>query len=342
MLDKIILNVPKELISTVGSSTWINVIYVSIVSILLVWLVAILFKKFIGKDLLDICDFLGGKVLKTTIGILFILFIMLVLIFTLKNFSEELRLIYFRNTPYLYIILFFIVSSMIANSYSIKTLSKANLVIIPVVLLSIIVILASSAKDFVPQKIFPIMGFGVNETFFSGLKNLFSFSGLCYLFFLNPFLSDAKNFKKISIISMIISGVYLLLSVLCLLLSSSFTFNNNEIFSLYLLSRNLAYSGIFERIDAVFIFIWILATISYISIAMYFCIYLFKKITTINDTKTINYTFHLLILSVLILPTNSAIINTTILQFIRTSSLILIYVVRHSYINICQLKNKTN
>ncbi len=263
--------------------------------------------------------------MKIIMGIFYIFLLILVPMFVIKNFSETLQLIYFRTSPLIYIVLFFLVSSTITNKFSIKVLAKANLIIIPIVFLSIIVILLSSIKDFTPQRIFPILGYGANETFLMGLSNLFSYSGICYLLFLNPFINKTTEFKKISIISIIISGIYLFLSVTCILLSLSFTFKSGESFSLYLLTRNLEYGRFIQRIDAVFILIWIISTISYISIAIYFCIYVFKKITKISDSSSINYTINLLILGLLILPSNFATLNNIIGKIFKYSSLILIF-----------------
>lgn len=297
----------------------------SVIAVLIAWFISYLFKKFQGKDILDVCEFLGGNTLKIIMGIFYIFLLILVPMFVIKNFSETLQLIYFRTSPLIYIVLFFLVSSTITNKFSIKVLAKANLIIIPIVFLSIIVILLSSIKDFTPQRIFPILGYGANETFLMGLSNLFSYSGICYLLFLNPFINKTTEFKKISIISIIISGIYLFLSVTCILLSLSFTFKSGESFSLYLLTRNLEYGRFIQRIDAVFILIWIISTISYISIAIYFCIYVFKKITKISDSSSINYTINLLILGLLILPSNFATLNNVIGKIFKYSSLILIF-----------------
>lgn len=323
--NKIILNIPKDIISDVGSSSWLNVLYISIIAAFIAFFIGFLFKHFQGQDILDICNFLGGPTLKIIMGILYIILLLFVPIFVVKYFAETLKVIYFKTSPLIYIMLFFIVSSAIANRFSLKVLAKVNLLIIPVVFLSIIVILLSSIKSFIPERIFPILGNGINETFFSGLTNLFSFSGIGYLFFLSPFIDKSKDLKKISVISIIISGIYLLLSVTSILLSLSYTFNSGESFSLYLLTRNLEYGRFIQRIDAVFILIWIISTISYASIATYFGIYIFKKLTNISDTRYINFTFHLALLAILIIPANFAIFAHFVGTISKIGTLILLF-----------------
>ena len=73
-INQIILNLPNAIIINNGSSSWLNVIYISIIAIIFCLFVCKLFKPFPSKDILDISQYVGGKLLKTIIGILYILF----------------------------------------------------------------------------------------------------------------------------------------------------------------------------------------------------------------------------------------------------------------------------
>lgn len=167
MINKIILNTPKDIIAKTGTSSCLNVIYISIIAVIIVCIIAKLFKRFPGYDILDISKFLGSSLLKNIVGIAYMVLLIMLTASIIKSLSETLRTIYFRTSPILYITLFFIVSSMICNRFSIKVIAKANLIIAPVIFLSVIIILLSSIKNFMPERIFPILGYGVNETFFS-------------------------------------------------------------------------------------------------------------------------------------------------------------------------------
>jgi len=325
MTNKIILNTPKVIISNTGSAAWIHALYISIIAILFSWLIGVLFKNFQGKDLLDISEFLGGKALKTFIGICFIIIFLIIPMLVVKNFSETLQIIYFKTSPTLYIVSFFIICSTIANRYSLKVITKANLIIVPVVFLSILIILISSFKEATPERIFPILGYGADKTFVSGLSNLFSFSSISYLLFLNPIISKCTEFKKISIISITISGIYLFLSVTSILLSLPYTMQSGESFSLYLLTRNLQYGRFIQRMDAIFILIWIISTISYISIAIHFSIHIFRKLTNISDTNSINYSINIFVLALLLLPVSFSALSNLIGTIFEISCLVLIF-----------------
>ena len=59
MTNHIIINIPEIIIQSAGTSAWINVIFISLVSIGFTLLICLLFKNFLGKDILDICELVG-------------------------------------------------------------------------------------------------------------------------------------------------------------------------------------------------------------------------------------------------------------------------------------------
>ena len=92
IVNQIILNVPEMIVKFCGSSGFINSIYLSFIAIIFSLLIAKLFKHFIGKDLLDICEFLAGKWLKVIVGFLYIILFSIVAGTSLKYFCEILKL----------------------------------------------------------------------------------------------------------------------------------------------------------------------------------------------------------------------------------------------------------
>lgn len=340
MANKIILNLPKSIISSTGTSAWINIIYVSIITLLITLLVIRLFKKFPGQDILDISNYLGGSSLKSIIGILFIALFLVFITLTVRNFSETLKIIYFNESPIIFIMLFFIISTCIANKFGFKVIAKTNLILAPLVLISILVILFSSPKTFVFQRLLPIFGYGIDETFFSGLSNLFAFIGIGYLFFLQPLLKDRKSFKKVSIVSLIISSVLLFLSVCCLLLVLPFIMDTNESISLYLLTRIVNYGEFLQGANTIFILIWILSIITYISIELFFVLHITKKLTKIENTNAVNYCFCSIVLGFSFLIQDYAQFVNFVENILKSSSMIFIFGINILILILANVKQK--
>ena len=237
MVNQIIINIPKMIITQTGSSAWINVLYISVIAVFIVLIISKLFSNFYGKDIVDISQYLGGKVLKTVIGLLYISMFVLSAATSLKYFCDKLKLIYFHETPIYLLIFSFIISAVIVNRIGGNAVIKVNCSIVAAFLISMIVLIFVTSKSFVTHRLFPILGYGTNETFFTGITNLFAFEGFAYLYFIMPILKNSKDFKKVSVISCIISGICLFLSVISLTLVFSYITKTDDVLLLYFLTR---------------------------------------------------------------------------------------------------------
>lgn len=306
MTNQIILNLPNSILVSTSSAAPLNTVYISLVAIIFTFLVCKLFKIFNNKDLLDISHFLGGHILKTIVGVIYIIFFIFITSILLRYFAEALKSIYFKDTPIIFILLAFLIPPIIINKFGLNTISKVALFFIPILLFSLVFLIYVTLGNFDTSQIFPVLGYGVNETFFSGLSNIFAFGGLAYIYFLNPLLKDTKDFKKISIISIVISALFLFLSVSSLLMVLPFIVSTEEVLSIYILTKTVELGRFLQRIDAVFIFFWIFATLCYISINLFYILNIFKKITKIQHSKEMSYASALIILSVSLLTKNIA------------------------------------
>ena len=237
MSNKIILNLQKTIISNVGSSSWINAIYVSILTTLIVLLTIRLFKNFPNSYILDVSKYLGGKLLKTLVAIFYIISFLLITVLIVRSFSESIKIVYFDNLTLPIVILFFVVSACIANLFGLKVISKSNLIVAPLVLLTVVLILLASIQNFIPQRLFPILGHGIKETFLDGSSNVFLFTILAYIYLLPPLLKEKKSYKNVAIISTSISAIYLIINIICLQLVFPFIYDTQEHLSIYLLVR---------------------------------------------------------------------------------------------------------
>lgn len=301
VVNHIILNLPKSIISSTASAAPLNIIFIGIIAFFISYLVYRLLKNFPNLDILDISKFLGGKWLKNLIGVLFLLYFVCISSIILRTFCEALKIIYLQKVSISFIILLFIIAIIIINKLGFKSMIRANLLIMPIILFSIFFIFIANIKNFTFQHIFPILGYGIVPTFLSGISNLFAFGGIAYLYFLPPSI-DSKNLKKISIISILTSVIFLFLSITSLLFMFPFIGNTESIMPLYMAVRYIEFSRFFQRLDAVFLLLWIMSIIGYLSIVVSFSIYIFQKITNVQDSKPLVYCFSGIIFIISLIP----------------------------------------
>lgn len=339
-MNQIFLNLSNIIIVNTGSSAWINVIVISIVSIIFCLLITKLFKSFPAHDIVDISEYLGKKTLKFIVGMLYMLFFIFISAVILRYLTNSLKLIYFEKSPLVFLLILFLIPVIFAVRLGIKPISRVNLIFIPIVLISMIIILFSTAKDFVPQRIFPIFGFGANETFLIGLTNIFTFSAFAYLYFLMPLLKNPEDFKKVALSSIAISAIYIFLSVICLIMMFPFISFTDEMLSIYLLTRLIEFGKFFQRIDAIFILIWILSAFSFLAITIEFINRILKKLAKLKTHKEMAYSISAIIFSLSLAFGNLAQIKYAQNIILKYFVIILVFVISSIILILANIKLK--
>ena len=304
MVSHTILSLPRDLLVLTKSSTIINLIYIAVITVLISYLIYKLLKSFPGADILDVSEFLGGKLFKNIVGTIFITHFIVSSSILLRNFCETLKIVYYPITNIIPIILLFIITMCIANRFSFNATLKTNTLILPFVFISIIFLSFANINKFIPQCIFPILGDGIFNTFVLGLTNIYTFNGIALLYFLPPILKKPEQTKKIYIISIIVSAVYLIFCVAILLFMFSFFIDTNEISPLYNATRYIEIGNFFQRFESLFLLVWILAFACYLSIVSKFSMRIFQKITNIENPNSLIDIFGLLIFAISIIPKN--------------------------------------
>ena len=300
-INEIVLNVPNIMILLSGSSTWLNAIYISLIAIGFSFLLCKLLAPFPNKDLLDISSYVGGKYLKIFVGSLFLIFFLFLAAISVRYLTSSIKIIYFNSSPIVFLLLFLILPAVIVNKLGLKSISGVNLTFIFIVIASLLFLLASSAKHFSFERLFPILGNGFNKTFILGITNIFAFTELAFLYFLPLLLKDSSDTKFVAISSTIISAIFLVLSITALLLAFSIVIKNDEMLSIYILTRRIKFGHFLERVDAVFIFIWLVSLLSSLCLTFFYILRIFQKLTKVEDIKVLSSTLGIIILATALL-----------------------------------------
>ena len=281
--------------SSCVSSSLINTGFISLIAMALTYVICILYKKFIGISFLSITEFLGGKFLKLIVGLSFFLYFLFTASVVLCKVVNCLQIVYYPMTNISYTVLLFIMSTCIACNLKNNGFLRATFLIVPVVFIAILFIFVGNFKNFNYQNIFPIMGNGFNQTFLTGITNLFTFGGIVYLLFLPENLKRPDKYLSISLISTAISSICLTLIVSTIILMFNNNITSGQLFPLYLSVRYIEFGSFFQRLDSAFILIMNIAVCSFLGIYGNLCINILKEITNVSDTKPLSYSFVLLL-----------------------------------------------
>lgn len=284
-INHIVLNLPQMILDNSGTASVLNVVYIIALALIFVVVILKLLKNFLGLDIIDISEYLGGKFLKVLVGILCIIYLIMEAAFLTRMFSKNLLLVYFQNYPVTFIIFLFLFVAVVANIFGRKSIIKSNTIIVPIALLSIFITSIFVIDLLKFERSLPIFGNGASQIFLSGASNLFAFNGLFFLFFISPMLEKKENIGKVAFSSIIISGILLLLSIITLVFAFSDIYTTIRISPIYYIIVNSRLGAFLERPEIIFIFTWILALMSFLSIAVMYILDIFRKITNSKEHR---------------------------------------------------------
>ncbi len=290
-INCMILSTSQVLVNTCASSSLLNVLFITIIILIVTFIFCLLSKQFLGKDLLDISEFLGGKPLKIIIGLIFILYFLFRASVFLKKLSNCLQIVYYPMTHIIFIVSLFCIAAGIVVNLKNNSSFKSAIFIFPILFVTIILIFIGNSKNFNFENIYPLLGNGVKTTFFTGLSNIFAFCGFIYLFFLPSKLKNPEQITKISLISLALSGLFLLFSCANIMFLFGDQFSNTELFPLYVSVRSIEFGTFFQRLDSVFLFLCVLGFICALSLNAYIVTDILRNITCSSDSKPFIFTY---------------------------------------------------
>ena len=302
-----VITLPKTLVNEMSSGIIINIIFVTILALIFTNLICNLFKKFPGSDILDIAYFLGGKSFKKIVGFIFIFYFIISSSIILRNFSEGLKTVYYPYTHVVFIVLMFILSLAFVNKLKFNSTLKATSLVLPFVFVSILFLFFGNLKNFRTGNLYPVIGESFYNTFLVGMKNIGIFGGISYIYFLPPLLKNPNNFKKISLVSILMSGLFILTCVTIILFIFSSLKDSNDIMPLFTVCRYIEFSIFFQRFESLILLIWTISFCCYLSIACKIATSVFVKINNLSDNNCLTYIFDILIFGVAMFPKTYAI-----------------------------------
>ena len=194
-----------------------------------------------------------------------------------------------------------------ANLVGLKSIIRTICLVVPFTLVSILVALFAVYDDFSFDKFSPFFGYNMQTTFVNGLLNTFSLYIITYYYFLMPLLKDSFAFKKVTTWSYIISWLLLFLTVVSILTIFPITNDTEPLNSLYLLSRKIELGDFLQRLDALFVLLWIISIFCYLSLSIFMINRVFKKLTNITDEKLVSLSTASIFFGLCLLPFNVAI-----------------------------------
>ncbi len=299
---KIFLNYARVSVENAGTAGWILSIYISLVTLIVFTLLIRLYKRFEGKDILEVAEMGGGKILKILTGLIIAGVLFYLTVITIREFSEDMKVISLPTSPLSYVMIFFIVGVIIGSFLGLESIVRYHAILVPVIATAYILILIGAIKLMDISNVYPILGTGAYDIFGKGFFRVSVFGELLLLFLIIPYIGSYKNAKRIGYTAIGFSSVFFILGSLAYILSFPYPSNMEPFLPMYQLARLITYGRFFQRIESIFVFIWATAALMNLTVNFYFMVYVLSRIFDMKYIRPLIMPCAILVFSTAFVP----------------------------------------
>ena len=322
-----ILRFPKSMTQLAGTAGWILALLIILLAFLGVVILYKLYEPFNGKDILEVANITGGRALEMVIGFFMLIQTIYGGAVVARQFGESLNIIALSNSPVGFVIFLLMIGAGIVGCLGLKTLARLSSMLTKVIMVGVILILLGVVNKFKMVNLFPILGNEGGVTIKNGFVGISWFSGIITYFILIPFLKDKDSSKKVLYRIVGESGLFMFLTTFVYQGVFSYPGNTRQFLPLYALSRSIKQGGKIERIEAIFLVVWVIAALTFITVAAILMAYLFKRLFRIKYYKPLVLAAIIVIFSFSLMYKNIIETPNNFVHFYRKSSYITSYII---------------
>ncbi len=315
----------RVMIKNTGTAAWYMTLVSCITSIIFFLLISSVMKRFPGKNLVEIFELVIGRFFGKILTLLFSVYYVYYAGSSLREFLEMIKAYNLPYTPPSLIIFAFMAVVVVLAYIGLEGIARLASVSFYPIFIGIAIILFLAFPYYNVRAIFPIGGYGITETIKSGFLRSSAYDEVIILAFIINSINGVKTFKKVGVYSIIISGVAFAFTCLCNIMAFDYTMASENVSDLFQLARIIYFSRFFQRIESIFLFIWIIASLITVGLAFYIAISIFCKAFKISNHRPLILQFAFLTYMVTLLPEGLIELAKTNIVIMREYSMIFIY-----------------
>ena len=302
LIIKVLLGLPQLLCAQAGSAAWMIALISGIVFLILVWIISALYRCYEGKNILQIAEETGGKVLKWCIGVALLLPLLFKGGITLRLAAETLNLITPYRLPTVLTAVLVGAAMVVAAYRGIETVARLHALLLPVILLALSLVVIASLGSIRLDNLFPFWGLGRDKVLAESFGAISMYTDLLYLFLLYPYVKSRHTFSRAMKTGAVVATIVQLVLVLCYVLTTQYPESGELFMPIYQVSRIIRLGDNSQSIEAIFYPIWILSSLLYLSLSLTFAMELAGQLTHTKYQKLFILPFAGLMFSVGYLP----------------------------------------
>lgn len=277
-------------------------------------------RRFPGQDLVEISFSLlgpwGGRIL----CLLFVGYGLYYCGINAREVGELIKTYHLVQTPSVLIqaLLLFTVALVALRGLA-PLLHLSSLCFWPIVA-GLALILLLCLPQYHAANLAPFWGYGFSSTLTAGLFRSSAYGDIVMLLVLAPYLKTPKTLGKTGVAAILFGGGLIALTCLCYTLAMPYTISGYFLSPVLEMAKRVYFSRFFQRIDAIFLFVFILSSVINLAAYFYFCQHIFCKAFAIPRWRLTTFPFYGVVSALSTWPENLTQLLTFHLVLVRQYS----------------------
>lgn len=320
LTNKVFFTSIAFIVQKTGTAAWYATLISCAVTLILFFFLYLLLRRFPGKDIPQIYELVLGKVVGKLVVFIFCILAIYYSGSNLREFVEMIKVYNLPITPTSIIMASFLLVAVIISSYGFECIGRICAVFFIPIAAGLLLILLLASPEYNFNLLKPVGGYGVDVTLINGFLRISAYMEFTVLSIVTGAIGGHINFKKIGIISILLAGIIFSVSIICYLMTFGYSSGSENISGIFELSRSIYFNRFFQRVESVFLFIWVISSVITTTVTFYIGVLIYCKTFSIKNHRPLLLPFAILTFIVAILPRSMQEIAQINVVFLRQYS----------------------
>ncbi len=324
-VSKVFYTSPSMVMKVVGTAGWYMTLISAAIAAIALTPIFSLLNRFPGKNIMEIYDISLGKVGGSILSFLLFVIILITTAVNMKEFTEVLIVYVYPESPPGYIIGLLLLVIILAAYLGLESIARVSRLLGGILLFGLISVLILASKNYNISHLFPLLGYGAKPIIINGLLRSSAYGEMIVIGIFVRSLQGIKYIKKAACYSLILSGAIISISIFAFTLSFPYYTGKEITAPMYLMTTLISYGGFFQRLEAIFLFIWSISLLIALSFLFYMNLMIYCHIFNIKDKRPLILPLAIILYTLTMIPENMTSLITIYMQALRSYGWIFFY-----------------
>lgn len=285
--SKVFFSSPAVLAGLTGTAGWYTTLISASTALIGFYFIFLLLKRFPGKELTEIFDIALGRTLGFTAACLLGVYMLFITVTRIAELTEFLRVYIIPLSPNWFIVGIFIICIFTLSMVGLENIARLATLLIYPLIIGFIIVLLLGMQNYDINNLFPVFGYGLDKIVLHGVIRSSVYGEVIILAIFASSFQGVGFIKKEGIISLILSGGIISLSIFAYSLTFPYYTAQEITAPMYEMSTLIDYGRFVQRIEALFLFVWVIITFISAGTVFYAFLWIFCKTFRIQDKTPI-------------------------------------------------------